>query len=232
MYLVLDCFAAARNDGQRNLDCEATALRTLLHFVRNDGQGSLMSRPLPSTLRFTIRRRTKRRPLSKSSTIITGTETSRWLFINILDRSYLIFSTSFGIISKLNHTVNFHATWDRSRRHTDRESLLSSDEEGPILSWSKIFFYSTSVDIITPDKRIIVRLSSILWIKVDICPSDKVICSLYGSVSPSDSGISVSNDSVILSNTNEIKSSLNLPICSPSNNIILRIDIYSVMFSS
>ena len=34
-----------RNDGQRNLDCEATALRTLLHFVRNDGQRSLMTPP-------------------------------------------------------------------------------------------------------------------------------------------------------------------------------------------
>ena len=30
-----------------NLDCEATALRTLLHFVRNDGQGSLMSALYP-----------------------------------------------------------------------------------------------------------------------------------------------------------------------------------------
>ena len=56
-------------------------------------------RSLPSTLCLTMRRRTECRPLSKSSTIITGTETSRWLFIDILDRSYLIWSTSFCIIS-------------------------------------------------------------------------------------------------------------------------------------
>jgi len=64
--------------------------------------------------------------------------------------------------------VNLHATWDRSRRHTDRESLLSSDEEGSILSWSKPLPYSPPINIVTPYKSVIVRLSSILWVKVDI----------------------------------------------------------------
>ena len=80
--------------------------------------------------------------------------------------------------------MNLHATWDRSRRHTDRKSLLSSDEEGPILSWGKKLHIWRSRFIITPDKSIIARLSSILWIKVDLRSSNKVVHSLYSSFPP------------------------------------------------
>ena len=151
------------------LDCEATALRTLfhfvrndnlssrvsetnvaiqivkrlvwsqaglLHFVRNDGQGSLMSRPLPSTLRLTIRRRTKRRPFPYRRLIITGTETSRGLLIDILDCSDLSWSTSFCIIPNLNHTFHLDTSWKRSLRSIDSEPSLSSDEKDSVLSWS------------------------------------------------------------------------------------------------
>ena len=128
--------------------------------------------------------------------------------------------------------MNLHTTWDRSRRHTDRESLLSSDEEGPILSWSKPLSYSTSVEIITPDKCIIVRLSSILWIKVDLRSSNKVICSLYSSLLSSDSSVSVPNDDVFFSNSNKIEISLNVSFASSCDYAILRISFNRIDFTS
>ena len=119
--------------------------------------------------------------------------------------------------------MNLHATWDRSRRHTDRESLLSPDEESPILSWDKVSSSIWPHFVIASYKGIIT--SSIIK---NIWSSDKVICSLYSSISTSDSGISVSWDIVSFSNSNKIKVSLNFSCISSSNNTILGIWFYSM----
>ena len=180
----------------------------MLHFVRNDGQGSLMSRPLPSTPRLTMRRRTERRPFLYRILIITGTETSRGLLIDIFDCSDLSWSTSFGIIPNLNHTFHLDTSWKSSLRSIDSEPSLSSDEKDSVLSWSKKLRICGSSLIITPDKSIIARLSSILWIKVDFRSSDKVIFPLYSRILSSDSDISGSEDLILFSDSDKVSTSL------------------------
>ena len=177
-----------------------------------------------------MRRRTKRRPFLYRRLIITGTETSRWLFINILDRSYLIFSTRFGIISKLNHTFHLDTSWKSSLRSIDSDPSLSSDEEDTIFSWSKELFTSKSLFIITPDKGISTSCSFILWIKVDIRSCDKVVLPLYSGMLSSDSDISGSGDFVFQSNSDKVSISLNYSIETTSNHALLRVLIDSVIF--
>ena len=179
-----------------------------------------------------MRRRTKRRPFLYRRLIITGTETSRGLLINILDRSNLSLSTSFCIISKLNHTFHLDASWKSSLRSIDSEPSLSSDEEDPILSWSKELFTSKSLFIITPDKGISTSCSFILWIKVDIRSCDKVVLTLYSGMLSSDSDISGSGDSVFQSNSDKVSISLNYSIETTSNYTLLRVLIDDMIFPS
>ena len=167
-----------------------------------------MSRPLPSTPLLTIRRRTKRRPFLYRRLIITGTETSRGLFIDILDRSYLSLSTSFCIIPNLNHTFHLDTSWKSSLRSIDSETSLSSDEEDSVLSWSQNFCSIRSYFVVTPDKGISTSCSFILWIKVDIRSCDKVIFSLYSSILSSDSDISGSEDLILFSDSDKVSASL------------------------
>ena len=155
-----------------------------------------------------MRRRTKRRPFLYRRLIITGTETSRWLFIDIFDCSDLSLSTSFCIIPNLNHTFHLDTSWKSSLRSIDSESLLSSDEEDSILSWSKELFTSKSLFIITPDKGISTSCSFILWIKVDIRSCDKVVLPLYSGILSSDGDISGSGDLILFSDSDKVSISL------------------------
>ena len=178
-----------------------------------------------------MRRRTKRRPFSYRKLIITGTETSRWLFIDILDCSDLSWSTSFCIIPNLNHTFHLDASWKSSLRSIDSEPSLSSDEKDSILSWSKKRWLYI-VPVITPDKGISTSCSFILWVKVDIRSRDKVIFSLYSGMLSSDSDISGSGDLVFQSNSDKVSISLNNSIETTSNHALLRVLIDEVIFPS
>ena len=155
-----------------------------------------------------MRRRTERRPFLYRILIITGTETSRGLLIDIFDCSDLSWSTSFGIIPNLNHTFHLDTSWKSSLRSIDSEPSLSSDEKDSVLSWSKKLRICGSSLIITPDKSIIARLSSILWIKVDFRSSDKVIFPLYSRILSSDSDISGSEDLILFSDSDKVSTSL------------------------
>lgn len=155
-----------------------------------------------------MRRGTKRRPFLYRRLIITGTETSRGLLIDILDCSDLSWSTSFCIIPNLNHTFHLDTSWKSSLRSIDSEPSLSSDEEDSILSWSKELFTSKSLFVITPDKGISTSCSFILWIKVDIRSCDKVILSLYSGMLSSDGDISGSGNLILFSDSNKVSASL------------------------
>lgn len=174
-----------------------------------------------------MRRRTKRRPFLYRRLIITGTETSRWLFIDIFDCSDLSLSTSFCIIPNLNHTFHLDTSWKSSLRSIDSKPPLSSDEKDSVLSWGKMFFYSTSIDVITPDKGIFSTISIL-----DIRSRDKVIFSLYSGMLSSDSDISGSGDLVFQSNSDKVSISLNNSIETTSNHALLRVLIDEVIFPS
>lgn len=155
-----------------------------------------------------MRRGTKRRPFLYRKLIITGTETSRGLFIDILDRSYLSLSTSFCIIPNLNHTFHLDTSWKSSLRSIDSETSLSSDEKDSVLSWSQIFCSIRSYFVVTPDKGISTSCSFILRIKVDIRSRDKVIFSLYSGTLSSDSDISGSGNLILFSDSDKVSTSL------------------------
>ena len=176
MYLVLDCFTS---------------------FAMT------VKSPLPSTLRLTMRRRTKRRPFLYRRLIITGTETSRWLFIDIFDCSDLSLSTSFCIIPNLNHTFHLDTSWKSSLRSIDSEPPLSSDEEDSVLSWSKVSSSIRSYFVIASDKGI---LASLIVKNIRSC--DKVVLSLYGGMLSSDSDISGSGDLILFSDSDKVSASL------------------------
>ena len=155
-----------------------------------------------------MRRRTERRPFLYRRLIITGTETSRGLLINILNCSDLSWSTRFCIIPNLNHTFHLDTSWKSGLRSIDSKPSLSSDEKDSILSWSKKLRICGSSLIITPDKGISTSCSFILWIKVDFRSSDKVIFPLYSRILSSDSDISGSEDLILFSDSDKVSTSL------------------------
>lgn|GEM_PF-3087069 len=174
-----------------------------------------------------MRRGTKRRPFLYRRLIITGTETSRGLLINILDRSNLSLSTSFCIISKLNHTFHLDTSWKSSLRSIDSKSSLSSDEEDSVLSWSKVSSSIRSYFVIASDKGI---LASLIVKNIRSC--DKVIFSPCGSMLSSDSDISGSGDLVFRSNSDKVSISLNYSIETTSNYTLLRVRIDNMIAPS
>ena len=173
-----------------------------------------------------MRRRTERRPFLYRRLIITGTETSRGLLIDIFDCSDLSWSTSFCIISKLNHTFHLDASWKSSLRSIDSEPSLSSDEEDPILSWSKKRWLYI-VPIIAPDKGIFSTIGIL-----DIRSCDKVIFSLYRGILSSDSNISGSGNLILFSDSDKVSTSSDFSIESTSNHTLLRVLIDGVILSS
>ena len=179
-----------------------------------------------------MRRRTERRPFPYRKLIITGTETSRGLLIDIFDCSDLSWSTSFCIISKLNHTFHLDTSWKSSLRSIDSEPSLSSDEEDSILSWSKELFTSKSLFIITPDKGISTSCSFILWIKVDIRSCDKVVLPLYSGMLSSDGDISGSGDLILFSDSDKVSISLDWTSITTSNHTLLRVWIDNMITPS
>ena len=150
-----------------------------------------------------MRRRTERRPFPYRKLIITGTETSRGLLIDILDRSDLSWSTSFGIIPNLNHTFHLDTSWKSSLRSVDSEPSLSSDEKDSVLSWSQIFCSIRSYFVVASDKGILASL-----IVKNICSCDKVIFSLYSGMLSSDGDISGSGNLILFSDSNKVSASL------------------------
>ena len=150
-----------------------------------------------------MRRRTERRPFPYRRLIITGTETSRWLLIDILDCSDLSWSTSFCIIPNLNHTFHLDASWKSSLWSIDSEPPLSSDEEDSVLSWSKVSSSIRSYFVIASDKGILASL-----IVKNIRSRDKVIFSLYSGMLSSDSDVSGSEDLILFSDSDKVSASL------------------------
>ena len=66
-----------------------------------------------------------------------------------------------------------------------------------------MFFYSTSIDVITPDKGIFSTISIL-----DIRSRDKVIFSLYSGMLSSDGDISGSGDLILFSDSDKVSISL------------------------